>query len=115
MVDIQIYKLYISGIIYTIDLKKSKNEQCVQDLVTCMHEFDSFPFDQSSLNLCTLQSAMPASDELHADFKSAHNVGEDKLISFLQEQVFSKNTFIHTPVPLNKRLKFCENASRGRN
>jgi len=72
MADIQIYNLYISGTIYPIDLKKSKNEQSVlQDLVTCMHEFDSFPFDQSSPNLRTLQSAMPASDELIADL----NVG----------------------------------------
>jgi len=83
-----------------------QDEQCVQDLVTCTHEFDFFPFDQSSPNLRTLQSAMPASDELITDFKSAHKVGEDKLISFLEERVFSKNTSIHAPVPLNKRLTF---------
>jgi len=71
-----------------------------------MHEFDSFPFDQSSPNLRTLQSAIPASDELIVDFKSAHIVGEDKLISFLQERFFSKNTSMHAPVPLNKQLTF---------
>ena len=37
-----------------------EDEQCVQDLVTCMHEFDSFLFDPASSTLCTLQSAIIA-------------------------------------------------------
>ena len=64
----------------------------MQDLVTCMHEFDSFPFDLALPTLCTLQSAKPASDELIVDFNSVHAVGEEKLTSFLREWVFSKNT-----------------------
>ena len=43
-------------------------EQCVQDLVACMQEFDCFPFDPVSPILRTLQSAMPATDVLIADF-----------------------------------------------
>ncbi|KAK1893417.1 Serine/threonine-protein kinase ATG1 [Dissostichus eleginoides] len=53
-----------------------EDEQCVQDLVECMHEFDTFPFDTASTTLRTLQSAMPASDELVADFNSAHAAGD---------------------------------------
>ncbi len=60
-----------------------EDEQCVQDLVACMHEFDSFPFDPASPTLRTLQSAIPASDVLIVDFNSAH-AGEEKLTGFLQ-------------------------------
>ncbi|KAK1896051.1 U3 small nucleolar RNA-associated protein 10 [Dissostichus eleginoides] len=35
-----------------------EDDQCVQDLVECMHEFDTFPFDTASTTLRTLQSAM---------------------------------------------------------
>ena len=81
-----------------------EDEQCVQDLVACMHEFDSFPFNPASPTLRTLQSAMSASDELIADFKAAHAVGEEKLTSFLQDRVFSKKTSLHA----RKRLTFAK-------
>ncbi|KAL7406745.1 hypothetical protein ABVT39_025594 [Epinephelus coioides] len=69
-----------------------------------MHEFDSFPFDPASPTLRTLQLAIPASDELIAD--SAHAAGEEKLPSFLQDQMFSKNTSFHASFPLSKCLTF---------
>ena len=34
--------------------------------------------------------------------------GLEKLASFLREQVFSKNTSLHAPIPLNKRLTFAK-------
>lgn len=85
-----------------------EDEQCVQDLVTCMCEFDSYPFDPASPTLRTLQSAMPASGEVIADFNSAHAAGEEKLTNFLKDRVFSKNTSIHARVPLSKRLTFAK-------
>ena len=91
-----------------------EDEQCVQDLVACMHEFDSFPFNLASPTLCTLQSAMPASDELIMDFNSAHAAEEEKLTSFLQNQIFSKNTFLYTRVPLSKTLDICQGAMHGK-
>ena len=48
-----------------------EDEQCVQGLVACMRKFDSYLFDPASPTLRTLQSAMPASDELVADSNSA--------------------------------------------
>ncbi|CAL8328780.1 unnamed protein product [Merluccius merluccius] len=63
--------------------RMQENEQCVQNLVACMHEFDSFPSDPATPTLRTLQSAMPASYELIVDFNSAHAAGEEKLTSFL--------------------------------
>ena len=59
-----------------------QNEQCVQDLIACMHEFDLFPFTPASPTLRTLESAMPASSQLVADFNSAHAAGEIKLAGF---------------------------------
>ncbi|KAL8591125.1 hypothetical protein ACOMHN_063749 [Nucella lapillus] len=85
-----------------------EDEQCVQDLVACMHEFDSSPFDPSSPTLRTLQSAMPASDELVEDFNMALAAGEEKLTNFLRNRVFSKNTSLHAPVPLSRRLTFAK-------
>lgn len=82
------------------------DEQCVQDLVACMNEFDCFPFDPASPTLRTLQSAMPASNELVADLNSAHAAGEEKLTSFLRDRVFSKTISLYAPVPLSKRLTF---------
>ena len=73
-----------------------------------MNEFDSFPFDPASPTLRTLQSAMPASDKLTADFNSAHADGEKKLISFMQDRVFSKSASLHDRVPLSKRLTFAK-------
>ncbi|CAL8328785.1 unnamed protein product [Merluccius merluccius] len=74
-----------------------EDEQCVQNLVACMHEFDSFPSD-------------PATPTLIADFNSAHAAGEEKLTSFLRDRVFSKNTSLHACVPLSKRLMFAKGA-----
>ena len=84
------------------------DEQCVQDLVKCMHEFDSFPFDPASPTLPTLQSAMLASGKLVADFNSARAAGEETLTSFLRERVFSKNASLHASVHLRKRLAFAK-------
>ena len=88
--------------------RKRVDEQRVQDLVSCMDEFNSFPFDPSTHTLRTLQSAVPASDELLADFTSAHDAGEEKLTNFMQKRVFSKTVSIHDRVPLNKRLTFAK-------
>ncbi len=87
-----------------------EDEQCVQDLIACLNEFDSFPFDPASPTLHTLQSAMPASDNLIVYFNSTHTAGEKKLTSFLAERVFSKRTSLHARVPLNKRLTFAKGA-----
>ena len=73
-----------------------------------MHEFDLFPFTPASPTLRTLESAMPASSQLVADFNSAHAAGEIKLAGFLRERVYSKTTSLHARVPLSKRLTFAK-------
>ena len=89
--------------------KRMRNdEQCIQDLVTCMQEFDSLPFDPASPTCRTVLSAMPASGKLIADFNSARAAGEKKLTSFLRERVFSKNTSLHASVPRRKRFTYAK-------
>ena len=78
----------------------------MQDLISCLHEFEAYPFDISLPALRTLQSAIPASAELVKDFRSAHSKGEEKGTKFLQESKFSKATSIHATVSLSKRLAF---------
>ena len=73
----------------------------MQDLVTCMEEFEYLPFDPALPTLRTLQSAMPASGKLVADFNSASAAGEETLTSFLRQRVFNS---LHASVPLSKRL-----------
>ena len=87
-----------------------EDEQCVQDLVICLCEFDSYPFYPSSPVLHTLQSAIPASEKLIADFNFAY-VARKKLTTFLQDRVFSKKISLHEYVPLNKRLTFAKESS----
>ena len=73
----------------------------VQDLVSCIDELDTFPCNLASTALRTLQLAIPASDELVADLKSAHAAGEETLaINFL---VLSVNLI---PVPLTLTCLF---------
>ena len=80
----------------------------MQDLVTCMQEYEYLPFDPALPTLRTLQSAMPTYGKLVADFNSAPVAGEETLTSFLRERVFSKNISLHASVPLSKRLTFAK-------
>ena len=52
------------------------DEQAVQDLSSCINEFDCDPFDLTKPTLRSLQSGMIASEELVKDFEIAHDDGE---------------------------------------
>jgi len=90
---------------------REDEQLCVQDLVICLREFDSYPFNPSSPVLHTLQSAIPASEKLIAVFNSAYVAGEKKLTIFLQDRVFSKKIYLHEHVLLNKCLTFAKESS----
>jgi len=71
-------------------------------LILLIHPYLSFtPYNQPYV---------PASEKLIADFNSAYVAGE-KLTTFLQDRVFSKKTFLHEYVPLNKCLTFAKESS----
>ena len=52
------------------------DEQAVQDLSSCINEFDCDPFDLTKPTLTSLQSGMIASEELVKDFETANDHGE---------------------------------------
>ena len=54
--------------------------------------------------LRTLQSAIIASDELIDDLKKAISEGDEQILSFLNEWVYSKNSSIRDTIPKNKRI-----------
>ena len=88
-----------------------KDEQAVQDLISCIDEFDCFPFNPASPNLRTLQSAIPASTELVHDFATAKADGELKLKEFMDERVYSKKKSLHDRIKRNSRLTFAKSSS----
>ena len=83
-----------------------EDEEVIQNLLNCINEFECFPFDPAAPTLRTLQSAIPASDNLTADLKSAYADGEEKLMKFLEERIYSKVRSLFDPVPKNKQLTF---------
>ena len=83
-----------------------RDEQAVQDLVSCFREFDCFPFDPASPTLRTLQSAIPAPPELIRDFNTAQQDGESRLKAFMDERIYSKQKSIHDRIKRNSRLTF---------
>ena len=94
------------------------DEQAVRDIISCIREFDCFPFDPASPTLRTLQSAILASPELIRDFKTAKQDGESKLNTFMDEHVYAKERSLYDPIKHRKRLTFANapvNKSVGEN
>ena len=59
-----------------------------------------------TLFLRTLKSAIVAPDELIADLKKAINEGDETILPFLNERVYSKKSSIPDTIPKNKRINF---------
>ena len=92
-----------------IDCSKSKlktDEKAIQDISDCFKEFKCDPFDLSNTQLRSLQSGIPASDEIAADLKSAKSDGEKMVHKFMDGRVFSKASSLNDRIPRNKRLNF---------
>lgn len=71
-----------------------------------MKEYGSFPFDPENQELRTLQSGVPASQELIDDFKTANADGEKQLESILEERVYSKRKSLHARIKRMNRKTF---------
>ena len=82
------------------------DEQCVQNIVACLNEFEAYPFNRDLPTLRTLQSGVPASLVIVNDFKTAYADGEERLGIFLDERIYSKKKSIHTRMTLMKRKTF---------
>lgn len=82
------------------------DERGVQDLESCIKEFDCDPFDLTKPILRSLQSGMVASDELVADFDTAHSDGESLVQSFFKERMFSNEKKFDATIHRNSRHSF---------
>ena len=83
-----------------------KDQMAVQNIQACFKEFDSELFDVSTPILRSLQSAIHASPDLLSDLKNALKDGQDQVLAFLQECVFSKQSSIRDTNTRNKRINF---------
>ena len=90
-------------------LRMRTDEQAVQNIIACMEEFGCDPFDLSDITLRTLQSALPASQELEHDLLTALNDGKAKVEVYLGERIYSKCSSIYDTVHKNSRLTFAHN------
>lgn len=86
--------------------RRKLDEECVQNIVECLNEYGSFPFDPENQELRTLQSGVPASQELIDDFKTANADGEKQLESILEERVYSKRKSLHARIKRMNRKTF---------
>ena len=77
-----------------------------RNIQACFKEFDSEPFDVPTHILRNLQSTIHASPDLLSDLKNALKDGQDQLLAFLQERVFSKQSSIRDTISRNKRINF---------
>ena len=85
-------------------LKDDEQVVHVQDLLNCISEFEYFPLDPAVPTLWAIQSAIPTSDKLITDLKSAYGDGETKLMELLKESVFTKSKITFWLYTKNKRL-----------
>ena len=76
--------------------RMKKDERAVQDIESCLEEFDTKPFETSNPVLHTPQSVIVASDEVIIDLKKAIREGDEQ-ISFLNEESIVKSLQFVTP------------------
>ena len=91
--------------------RRKLDEECVQNILDCLQEFEAYPFDPDFPILRTMQSGVPAPPELVKDFKSAGEDGENNLETHLQERVYSKTKSIHAKMKKMNRKTFATTAS----
>ena len=85
------------------------DEGVVQDILACLNEFGSNPFDLSSPTLPILESGIEASDEILLDFKTALQDGEANLYMLLHERVYSKTQSLFSHMA-RKNVKTLQNS-----
>ena len=86
--------------------KNEKNEQAVQDLQSCMTDFEAEPFDESNPTRRSLQSDLVASPELVQDFNMVLQDGQTQAETILQERVFTKTKTLTATIHRKKRQNF---------
>ena len=82
------------------------DEQAMQDISSCINEFDCDPFDLTKPTLRSLQSGMIASEELVEDFETAHDDGEALVKKFFDGRMFSTEKSFNATISRNARGNF---------
>ena len=67
----------------------------MQDISSCLNEFECDPFDHTNHTLRSLQSGIPASDSFAVDLASAKEDGRSKVKKFMDERVYSKTNSLN--------------------
>ena len=88
-----------------------KDELAVQDLLSCMEEFDANPFDETTPELRSLQSGLVASADIVEDLSNALKEGETQAKKLLEKRVYSKEIPLRGSMSRNKRLNLATSKS----
>ena len=83
-----------------------KDEKVVQDITTCIDEWNCNPWNTEAPKLRSLESGLIASPELIADFESANSDGEQQITEIYNTRILSTKNLIHDKISLNKRANF---------
>ena len=83
-------KAYESGHKENASTRLKTNELGVQDINSCITEFNCDPFDPVNDQIRTLHSGQYASKDLEEDLLSAANDSKKKVIEFFKEPIFSR-------------------------
>ena len=80
------------------------DEQCVQDIVTLVGEWNLF--DPENQNLWTLQIGAYASEELVNGFESAYENGDALVLDSINTRLISKSKSLFDPYPKYNPKRF---------
>ena len=83
-------KAYESGHKENTSTRLKTDELGVQDINSCIAEFNCDPFDPVNDRIRTLHSGQYASKDLEEGLLPAANDGEKQVIEFFKEQIFSR-------------------------
>ena len=82
------------------------DQQVMQDLSSCINEFDCDPFGLTKPTFRSLQSGMIASEELVEDFETAQDDREALVKKFFDERMFSTEKSFDATISRNTRGNF---------
>ena len=86
--------------------RKILDEKCVQQIIECVKEWQTNPWNLQQNKLQTLQSGFLAPPILVADFEASHLDGENLIIEFFNKRIKSNESKLIDSTKLNNRDNF---------
>ena len=84
----------------------TKDNKAVKSIIALLNKLESNPFEDDNQELRSIQSGMLACEELVDDLGNAPKDGENVLMKYFKERLFSKEKSIYDKLPRNKRKTF---------